>query len=119
MMTILTMAFYTRTAIFTKFIDCLDKTLTQIYFDYQRLCSNNKKIVMRSTSRHIFEKVLICIERGMYSVHFKEMNLFKKYIFLKKVFFFFTSQLSCSHPLASLEKKRNTFYNNQNCTLYI
>ena len=30
----------------------------------------------KNTPRHIFEKVLICIERGMYSVHFKEMNLF-------------------------------------------
>ena len=34
---------------------------------------------MKSTSRHIFEKVLICIERGMYSVHFKEMSLFKNF----------------------------------------
>ena len=68
--------------------------------------------------RHIFEKVLICIERGMYSVHFKEMNLFKNNIFWKGCSFF-TSQLSCSHPLASLENKRNTLYNNRNCTLYI
>ena len=44
----------------------------------------------------------------------------KKWTFekMKKVFFF-TSQLSCSHPLASLKKKRKTFYNNQNCTSYI
>ena len=41
----------------------------------------------KSTSWHIFEKVLICIERGMYSGYFKEMNLFKKLFFEKGVFF--------------------------------
>ena len=43
--------------------------------------------------------------------------ILKKLTFLKNLIFekgalFFTSQLSCSHPLASLEKKRNTFFNN-------
>ena len=38
--------------------------------------------IMRSTSQHIFEKVFICIERDLYNVYFKEMNLFKnKYLF--------------------------------------
>ena len=65
-----------------------------------------------STSRYIYIfKVLICIERCLYSVYFKEINLFENVILGKKVLFF-TSQLSCSHPLASLEKKRNTFSNN-------
>ena len=39
---------------------------------------------MKSTSRHIFEKKkkkLICIERGIYSVYLKEMNLFGNFIF--------------------------------------
>ena len=38
--------------------------------------------IMRSTSQHIFEKVLICIERDLYNVYFKEINLFKnRYVF--------------------------------------
>ena len=40
----------------------------------------------KSTSRLIFEIVLICIERDLYSVYFKEMNLFEKKYFWKKVF---------------------------------
>ena len=32
---------------------------------------------MKITSLHIFEKVLICIERGLYSVYLKEMKLEK------------------------------------------
>ena len=47
----------------------------------------------KSTSRHIFESVLICIERGLYSVYFKEINLFEKKL---NFFPFFTSQLSFS-----------------------
>ena len=38
--------------------------------------------IMRSTSQHIFEKVLICIERDLYNVYFKEMNLFKNVVFI-------------------------------------
>ena len=34
-----------------------------------------KPKLRKSTSRHIFQKVLLFIERGVYSVHFKEMNL--------------------------------------------
>ena len=34
-----------------------------------------------------FEKVLIYIKRGIYSVHFKEMNLFKKLFFEKGALF--------------------------------
>ena len=30
-----------------------------------------------------FWKVLMCIERGQYSVYFKEMNLFENFIFWK------------------------------------
>ena len=41
----------------------------------------------KSTSRHIFEKVIICIERGLFSVYFKEMNLFKILFFEKGVLF--------------------------------
>ena len=39
------------------------------------------KQFLKSTSRHIFEKVLIYIERDLYSVYFKEMNLFESFIF--------------------------------------
>ena len=35
---------------------------------------------LKSTSRHIFENVLVCIERGLYSVFSKEMNLFENVI---------------------------------------
>ena len=31
---------------------------------------------LRKSTSQIFEKVLICIERGMYSVHFKENEPF-------------------------------------------
>ena len=55
----------------------------------------------------------------MYSVNLKEINLFLKFYFFLKVYFFLTSQRSCSHILASFEKKKNTFYNNQNCTVHI
>ena len=73
---------------------------------------------LKSTSRHIFEKVLICIERGIFCTDIKEMNTFENFIFWKRCSFF-TSQLSCSDPLASLEEKGNTFCNNHICILYI
>ena len=40
-----------------------------------------KYTVMKSNSRHIFEKLLICIERGIYCVNIKEMNIFENFIF--------------------------------------
>ena len=43
----------------------------------------------KSTSPHIFEKVLICIERGRCSVYFKEMRLFGNFIFWKRCSFFY------------------------------
>ena len=44
---------------------------------------------MKSISRHVFEKVLICIEEGLYSVYLKEICVFANFIFGKKVFFFY------------------------------
>ena len=35
-------------------------------------------IGLKSTPRHIFEKVFICIGRAIYSVDFKELNPFEK-----------------------------------------
>ena len=72
--------------------------------------------LQKSTSRHIFEKLRICIVRCLYSVYFKEIYLFENFIFGIRCSSF-TSQLSCSHPLASLEKKRNTLF--QQSYLYI
>ena len=46
-----------------------------------RLAIGNVVTSMKSTSRLIFEKVLICIERGICSVNFKEINFFENFIF--------------------------------------
>ena len=85
-------------------------------YDVVKVQNGRSYTQLKSTSRHIFEKVLICIERGLYSVFLKEMNLFDNLIFGKRCSFL-TSQLSFSHPLASLEKKRNSISNNHICVL--
>ena len=92
-----------------------DAGLWAIYIDLHRSATRGAEL--KSTSRHIFEKVLICIERGIFCTDIKEMNMFENFIFGKRCSFF-TSQLSCSDPLASLEEKGNTFCNNHICILY-
>ena len=66
---------------------------------------------MKSTSRlffFFFQKVLLCIVRGLYCMKIMEINTFETLLF-EKVVLFFTSQLSCSDPFPSSEEKRNTF----------
>ena len=70
----------------------------------------------KSTSRHIFKQILICIEEAFILFIWKIWN-FLKIIFKKMCSF--SSQLSRSHPCASLDKKRNTFFNNHICILHI
>ena len=54
----------------------------------------------------VVEKLLIRIERSLYSEYVKEMSLLG---FFYKRCFVFTSQLTWFHPLASLEKKGTPF----------
>ena len=68
---------------------------------------------------HFWKMAYLHWERYILYIYIQEMNTFENFIFLRKVFFFFTSQLSCSDPLASLVEKGNTFYNNHICILYI
>ena len=46
---------------------------------------------MKSTSRHIFGKVLSCIERGIFCTNNYEMNAFENLIFGKRCSFFLAS----------------------------
>ena len=76
---------------------------------------------LKSTKRHLFfvvEKVLICIERGIFCTDNKEINTFENVIFWKRCSFF-TIQLSCTDPLARLKEKGNTFCDNHIYILYI
>ena len=60
---------------------------------------------LRITTRHICQKVLICNEKDLYSVYFKEMNLFEKIGFLKKCSFSQPAELFPSSSQLREEKE--------------
>ena len=76
------------------------------------------KNLKSSIKTYCLKKYLFTLNEAYIVYISKKWTILSKKYFLKKVFFC-TSQLSClTKPLASLEKKRNPFYNNQNCILY-
>ena len=65
-----------------------------------RNCHVSNRAPKRAPHDIFLENVLICIEKCLYSVYFKEISPFEK-IFSKKVFFFEEHPTSCSSKRCS------------------
>ena len=57
----------------------------------RKKCKKKSRANLKSTSRHIFEKVLICIDRGIFSTDINQMNTFENFIFGKRCSFLLAS----------------------------